>query len=85
MTTSFTKRVRRITDGEHRGRKLVVSLAPGDIIEIREAGRRTVETLTAGGAYDFAVQCRVNREKFIKKQQKKNGRYNKPLDKSAKL
>lgn len=72
MTTELTKTVSRVTVGTHRGRKLVVSFVPGDCIEIREKGRRTVETVSIAGIFDYAVIQRVQRERYLKKQTKKN-------------
>ena len=40
--TPLRKRVTRETLEDWRGRKLVVTLAPGDVIEVREKGRRRV-------------------------------------------
>lgn len=73
MATTLTKAVKRVTVNEHRGRRLVITLLPGDLIEIRESGRRTHEVISIGGVLDFAVQCRVSREQFLKRQ-KKHGR-----------
>jgi len=72
MTTELNKTVSRVTVGKHRGRKLVVSLVAGDLIEIREKGCRTREYISIAGVHDFAVKCRVERERFLKKQSRKN-------------
>jgi len=75
MTTELKKKVSRVTLGTHRGRKLVVSFVPGDCVEIREKGRRTVETVSIAWLYDLydqAIISRVAREKFLKKQARKN-------------
>jgi len=72
MTTELKKKVSRVTLGTHRGRKLVVSFVPGDCVEIREKGRRTVETVSIAWLYDQAIISRVAREKFLKKQARKN-------------
>lgn len=74
MTTELKKPVSRVTTGTHRGRQLVISLLPGDVIEIREKGRRTRETLSIGGAFDYAITTRVSRERFVKQQERKNAR-----------
>ena len=42
MTPLRKKVTRECTEAAWRGRKLVVSLAPGDVIEVREKGRRRV-------------------------------------------
>ena len=70
MTTALHKPVRRVTLLEHRGRRLVVSLLPGDLISVREQGRRKEELFTIAWAYDMAVIARVGRERFEKKRKK---------------
>ncbi len=40
MTPLRRKVTRETTDDAWQGRKLVVTLAPGDVIEVREKGRR---------------------------------------------
>jgi hypothetical protein len=72
MTTELKKPVSRVTLLPHRGRKLVVTLLVGDLIEIREKGRRTREVLSIAGALDYAIIQRVAREKWLKKQARKN-------------
>jgi hypothetical protein len=71
MTTELIKPVSRVTIGEHRKRKLVISLLPGDVCGIREKGRRTTEYISIGGILDYAIICRVQRERFEKKKNKK--------------
>lgn len=67
MTTKLLKPVSRVTISQHRGRNIVVTLLPGDFIELREKGRRAKEIISIGGVIDFAVKCRVAQEKFAKK------------------
>jgi hypothetical protein len=71
MTTQLKKPVSRVTIGKHRGRNLVISLLPGDLIEIREKGRRTREVISIGGVFDHSIILRVQHERFLKKQKKK--------------
>jgi hypothetical protein len=71
MTTELNKPVSRVTVGEHRRRKLVITLLPGDLIEIREKGRRTREVISIAGVFDYAIILRVQHERFAKKQKKK--------------
>lgn len=71
MTTELKKPVHRKTVGTHRGRKLIVSLLPGDVIGIREERCRKMELISIAGAYDSAVINRVLREKMNKKRGKK--------------
>lgn len=72
MATELNKSVTRVTVGSHRGRKLVVSLVVGDLIEIREKGRRSREYISIAGVFDFAIKCRVEHERLWKRQAKKN-------------
>ena len=72
MTTELRKPVSRVTISEHRRSKLVITLLPGDLIEIREKGRRTREVISIGGVYDHAIILRVQHERFTKKQARKN-------------
>jgi hypothetical protein len=70
MTTPLKHPVKRLTETVHRGRQLIITLLPGDLIEIRQARCRKAELLTIGGAYDYAVKIRVSRELYEKKQKK---------------
>ena len=74
MTTELLKKVSRVTLLAHRGRKLVVTLLPGDLLEIREKGRRAREVISIASVYDYAIIQRVMREKWLKQQAKKNGK-----------
>ncbi len=62
MTTALTKRVKRRTEAPHRGRRLVVTLYPGDMIGLRHERCRTEELVSLAGVYDFAVKARVAAE-----------------------
>jgi hypothetical protein len=70
MATTLTKAVKRVTASPHRGKRLVVSLLPGDLIEVRQMRSRHTEIVTLGGLYDYAVKCRVSREQFEKARKK---------------
>jgi hypothetical protein len=70
MTTELLKRVERVTLLPHRGRKLVIALLPGDLLEIREKGRRTREVISIAGVFDYAIITRVAHERFEKKKKK---------------
>jgi hypothetical protein len=71
MTTKLLKPISRVTVSEHRGRRIVVTMVPGDFIELRESGRRKSEIISIAGVMDFAIKCRVSREQFEKKNSKK--------------
>jgi hypothetical protein len=62
--TDLRKRVRRRTVGRVRGgRRIVVSLLPGDILAFREERTRREYVLSIPGAYVYAVQLEVARRK----------------------
>jgi hypothetical protein len=63
MATALTRPVSRMTQGAHRGRPLVVTLEPGDLISVRHARTRTSYTLTLGTVYDLAVKLKVLADK----------------------
>ena len=71
MTTKLVRPVSRLTTVPHRGRQLVLTLLPGDFIELREHGRRKRETISIAGVMDYAIKCRVAREQFEKKNKKR--------------
>ena len=69
--TPFSKPVKRRTDLPHRGRRIVVSLEPGDIIGFRsERTRRTYYT-TVAACSDMAIKQQVLAERAAKKKGKK--------------
>jgi hypothetical protein len=64
--TPVNKPVTRITIGVHRGRQLVATLGPGDVLYLRQKGRRQVEGIDLASCYDIAVKRRIARELFEK-------------------
>jgi len=64
--TPLNKPVRRVTVHPHRGRLLVAALEPGDVLTLRQKGRRAVEELSLAWCYDQAVIRRVMSEKAAK-------------------
>ena len=68
--TELRKPVRRRTIGQHRGRRIMVSLEPGDLIGLRQERCRQVEYLSIAAMYDFAVKARVMAERAKKKAKK---------------
>jgi hypothetical protein len=55
--TPFAKTVRRITEKPvSRGRRIVVSLEPGDIVGVREERTRKKYNLTAAAIWSLAVK-----------------------------
>lgn len=68
MTTPLTKKVKRRTLAPHRGRRLVVTLYPGDLIGIREERRRQEEIISLAAVSDFAVKLRVANERWQREQ-----------------
>lgn len=60
----LTKRVSRRTIGRQRGgRRIVVSLHPGDVLGFREERTRREYVLSITGAYVYAVSLEVARRK----------------------
>ena len=68
--TDLTKRVKRRTLTPHRGRRIVVSLLPGDVLSFREERTRKEFLLSIAGAYDYAVMLEVERRKREKRKGK---------------
>jgi hypothetical protein len=54
--TPLTKNVSRRTVAPHRGRRIVVTLAPGDLIGFREEKTRTTYWTTLAACADLAVK-----------------------------
>ena len=61
--TDLTKRVKRRTIAPHRGRRIVVSMLPGDVLSFREERTRKEYLLSIVGAYTYAVILEVERRK----------------------
>jgi hypothetical protein len=71
--TPIDKPCRRVTRGAlcaqfgpDRGRRLVASFEPGDLVTIRPAGTRRAETVSLFDVYRFAIRVRSNREHLEK-------------------
>mgnify|MGYP003349341810 CR=1 FL=1 len=67
--TTLAKPVRRVTrdtlDGSHgpdRGKRIVVTLLPGDVIELRPERTRRGETISLADVYAYALRSRVHGE-----------------------
>lgn len=80
MTTPISKQVTRITTREYvgrhadaRGRKLMVSLLPGDMIMVRPARTRRAEYFRISDLYDLALESRVRSERMQRINAKKRG------------
>lgn len=54
---------RRTVDTSYRGRRIIVSLLPGDVLAFREERRRQQYLLSISGAYTYAVLMEVERRK----------------------
>lgn len=64
--TPTSRPVTRVTMGVHHGRQLVATLGPGDVLYLRQKGRRQTEGIDLASCYDLAVKRRVARERFDK-------------------
>lgn len=73
--TPTTKAVKRRTVVTHHGRRIIVSIEPGDVIGLRQERRRQTEYVHIPALYDYAVKQRVLSEKFKRQQERKaNGK-----------
>lgn len=72
--TPTSKPVTRVTIGTHHGRQLVATLGPGDVLYMRQKGRRQVEGIDLASCYDLSVKRRVAKERFEKAATRKVGR-----------
>lgn len=74
--TSLKKPVRRVTARTYRilysqPRAVVVTLAPGDVIQFREQGRRAVFALPIDRAFSYAVRLHAEAQASIKRAERK--------------
>lgn len=74
MTTELKRAVTRRTTSAHRGRRVVVTIAPGDIIGFREERTRKTYWIELGACFDMAVKREVARIKAEKQQARKGRR-----------
>jgi hypothetical protein len=72
--TDLNKPVRRRGQLPYRGRRIVVSLEPGDLIGFRLERTRRTEYLTMAGCYERAVIVRINHERAEKRKAKQKGK-----------
>lgn len=75
--TDFDKPVQRRTRGAYRvlyaaPQRIVVRLAPGDLLEFRAHGARTRWTLPADAAFRFAVRCKALADAAEKRAKRKH-------------
>ena len=68
--TDLLNRLARRTLAPHRGRRLVITLEPGDLIGLRMERCRQTEYVPAATIYDFAVKLRVAWERANKRRAK---------------
>lgn len=82
MAIPLHKPVRRKTAAVYRvlfnqPRQIIVSLAPGDVLEFREAGRRAIFRLPIDAAFRYAVRLQAEaaaRKKREERKAKRNSR-----------
>jgi len=65
--TDLKRAVRRRTIGLHRGRRIMVSLEPGDMLALRMERCRQTEYVSLAAIYDYAVKARVLAERNAKR------------------
>jgi hypothetical protein len=63
MTTALSKPIARKTATPHRGRQLIVTLYPGDVIGVRQLRTRKEYTVPLSWVYDMGVKAEVNRQR----------------------
>lgn len=63
--TDLRKRIKRRTLTRHRGRRIVVTLHPGDVIGFREEHRRREFLVSIAGAYEYAVRLEIERRRAL--------------------
>ncbi len=73
--TPLNKTVRRVTVEEYgygrNRRKLVVALEKGDLITLREQGRRTLHTARPYDVYWWILRCEVDKARMEKLSERK--------------
>lgn len=76
--TSLTKPVTRKSDaaldgsfGPDRNKRIVVTLHPGGLIELRPERTRRAEKMHLVDVYRYALRCRVNRGQLEKARERK--------------
>lgn len=75
MTTPLDKPVSRLSYAMKRSagklRRVVVTLAPGDIIVFRDQGTRRELVLSIEGAYTYAAKCKADQLKRERRERRK--------------
>ena len=74
MTTALERPVSRKTAAPHRGRQLIVTLYPGDVIGVRHLRRRKEYQIPLAWVYDTAVKAEVLRQRAEKAARRKAGK-----------
>ncbi len=70
MPTPLRKPITRETLEEFRGRPLVITLAPGDILEVREKGRRKVYSAPLAWVAMEIIKRNVEAERSAKRKRR---------------
>jgi hypothetical protein len=72
MTTPIYKETKRVTEGKHRGYKIVVMLAPPDLIGFRFERTRKVYWTTIAACMDMAVRQEVVAKQLARKKARRS-------------
>ena len=79
MTTPLDKPVSRLSYAMKRSagklRRVVVTLAPGDVIIFRDQGTRRELMLSIEGAYTYAAKCKADQIRRERAQRRRGDRY----------
>lgn len=71
MATSLNRPVVRKTTTPHRGRRMVITLYPGDVVGVRHERARKEYQIPLAWVYDMAVKAEVQRQKAERAKKKK--------------
>ena len=69
--TPLLKTIARRTINPHRGRRIVVTLEPGDLIGLRHERTRRTEYVPIAAIFDYAIKARVMAERAARKKGRK--------------
>lgn len=72
--TKLNKPVKRTTEGVLRGKNLVVTLYPHNVLGLRQLRCRKEYTIPLGTCYTLAIRAELEAKKAAKKAAKKEGR-----------
>lgn len=72
--TILHRQVNRVTTETYRGRRLVVTLMPGDLIQIRESGRHSKTAFAVPVAWVYLQICKRVADEAVRLKREKRKR-----------